>query len=285
MSNYLTNNEASGRATAKRRRKLWLASGVAGLTGVISLAAVGVAGSAGAVGLNWNTAQVSKDGDQRGDESRDWDKNEDKDKDRDKDRDKDKDHERGKEVPCDTDKLIQAIVFANSKHGGVLELAKGCTYNLTRNDYQGNGLPVITERITLKGEHTTIAREATADYFRILNVGSGGHLTIKGLTIKGGQTLELFNSVEPAAVWASYSDSEAIAAQVKAGTPLNEALSARQANPKAGLKAAPKVTAKAAPAAKGASSRRSSSTRSRPTVPASWSSRVAPPRSWSPRSS
>ncbi|MET7376660.1 hypothetical protein [Micromonospora arida] len=245
MSNYLTNNEASGRATAKSRRKLWLASGVAGLTGVISLAAVGVAGSAGAGGLNWNTAQVSKDGDQRGDEARDWNK----DKNRD-DKDRDKDHERGKEVPCDTDKLIQAIVFANNKHGGVLELAKGCTYNLTRNDYEGNGLPVITERITLKGEHTTIAREATADYFRILNVGAGGHLTIKGLTIKGGQTLELFNSVEPAAVWASYSDSEAIAAQVKAGVPLNQALTARQANPKAGLTATPKVTAKAAPAAK-----------------------------------
>ncbi|MFI6784314.1 hypothetical protein [Micromonospora sp. NPDC050276] len=251
MSNYLTNNEASGRATAKRRRKLWLASGVAGLTGVISLAAVGVAGSAGAVGLNWNTAQVSKDGDQRGDEARDWDKDEDRNKDRNKDRDKDKnrdkDHERGKEVPCDTDKLIQAIVFANNKHGGVLELAKGCTYNLTRNDYQGNGLPVITERITLKGEHTTISREATADYFRILNVGAGGHLTIKGLTIKGGQTLELENSVEPAAVWAAYSDSEALAAQVKAGTSLAQALSARQANPKAGLKAAPKVTPKATP--------------------------------------
>ncbi|MEV1319598.1 hypothetical protein AB0J14_26360 [Micromonospora arborensis] len=243
MSNYLTNNEASGRATAKRRRKLWLASGVAGLTGVISLAAVGVAGSAGAVGLNWNTAQVSKDGDQRGDEGRDWDK--DKGEDRDKDRDKDKDHERGKEVPCDTDKLIQAIVFANNKHGGVLELAKGCTYNLTRNDYQGNGLPVITEHITLKGEHTTISREATADYFRILNVGAGGHLTIKGLTIKGGQTRELYNSVEPAAVWASYSDSEALAAQVKAGTPLAQALTARQANPKASLTAAPKVTPKA----------------------------------------
>ncbi|MFG1892910.1 hypothetical protein ACGFIP_02650 [Micromonospora zamorensis] len=241
MSNYLTNNEASGRATAKRRRKLWLASGVAGLTGVISLAAVGVAGSAGAVGLDWNTAQVSKDGDQRGDEGRDWDK----DKGEDRNKDKDKDHERGKEVPCDTDKLIQAIVFANSKNGGVLELAKGCTYNLTRNDYEGNGLPVITEHITLKGEHTTISREATADYFRILNVGAGGHLTVKGLTIKGGQTLELENSVEPAAVWAAYSDSEALAAQVKAGTPLAQALTARQANPKAGLKAAPKVTPKA----------------------------------------
>ncbi|WP_327041427.1 hypothetical protein OG400_30440 [Micromonospora ureilytica] len=247
MSNYLTNNEASGRATAKSRRKLWLASGVAGLTGVISLAAVGVAGSAGAVGLNWNTAQVSKDGDQRGDEARDWDKDKDKDRDKDKNKDENKDHERGKEVPCDTDKLIQAIVFANNKHGGVLELAKGCTYNLTRNDYEGNGLPIITERITLKGEHTTISREATADYFRILNVGAGGHLTIKGLTIKGGQTLERYNSVEPAAVWAAYSDSEALAAQVKAGTPLAQALTARQANPKAGLKAAPKVTPKATP--------------------------------------
>ncbi|KAB1937498.1 hypothetical protein F8271_18980 [Micromonospora sp. ALFpr18c] len=241
MSNYLTNNEASGRATAKRRRKLWLASGVAGLTGVVSLAAVGVAGSAGAVGLNWNTAQVSMDGDQGGDEGRNWDK------DKDKDKDRDKDHERGKEVPCDTDKLIQAIVFANNKHGGVLELAKGCTYNLTRNDFEGNGLPVITENITLKGEHTTISREATADYFRILNVGSGGHLTVKGLTIKGGQTIELFDAVEPAAVWSAYSDSEAIAAQVKAGVPLAQALSTRQANPKAGLKAAPKVTPKATP--------------------------------------
>ncbi|MFD6568370.1 hypothetical protein [Micromonospora profundi] len=250
MSNYLKNNEASGQATAKRRRKLWLAGGVAGLTGVISLAAVGVAGSAGAVsGLNWNTAQVSKDG---GDHGRDWDKDRDKndkDKGKDKDKDWDKDHERGKEVPCDTDKLIQAIVFANSKHGGVLELAKGCTYNLTRNDYEGNGLPVITERITLKGEHTSIVRDATADYFRILNVGSGGHLTIKGLTIKGGQTLERYDAVEPAAVWASYSDSEAIAAQVKSGVPLEKALTARQANPKAGLKAAPKAAVKATPKA------------------------------------
>ena len=41
--------------------------------------------------------------------------------------------DRTKQVPCDTDKLIQAITFANNEDGGVLELAKGCTYNLTRN--------------------------------------------------------------------------------------------------------------------------------------------------------
>ncbi|OWV04019.1 hypothetical protein B5D80_21135 [Micromonospora wenchangensis] len=247
MSNYLTNNEASARATGSRsRRKLWLASGVAGLTGVVSLAAVGVAGSAGAVGvsgLKWNTTQqVTKDGDQgRGDEGR-GDEGPDR---GDKDDHDGKDRERGKEVPCDTDRLIQAIVFANSRDGGVLDLAKGCTYNLTRNQ-DGNGLPVITQDITLRGEHTTITRDATADYFRILNVGPGGHLSLKGLTIKGGQTIEALQPVSPAAVWGAYSDSQAIAAQVKAGTPLAQALAARKANPKAGLKAAPKAARKAA---------------------------------------
>ncbi|MEV1334049.1 hypothetical protein AB0J20_31275, partial [Micromonospora costi] len=119
MSNHLTNNEAAEPAAgAKRRRKIWLASGVAGLTGVVSLAAVGVAtgaGAAGMDGLRWATAQVSSDGDQgRGDEDRDRHGKDDKDKDKDKDR---KHDDRVKEVPCNTDKLIQAIVFANDNHG------------------------------------------------------------------------------------------------------------------------------------------------------------------------
>ncbi len=86
----------------------------------------------------------------------------------------------------------------------MLELAKGCTYTLTRNQ-DGNGLPLITEHITLKGEHTTIGRDATADYFRILNVGAGGHLTLKGLSIRGGQTLQPAMTADPATVWAPYS--------------------------------------------------------------------------------
>ncbi|MEU8301460.1 right-handed parallel beta-helix repeat-containing protein [Micromonospora sp. NPDC048909] len=244
MSNYLTNNEAAEPAAgAKRRRKLWLVSGVAGLTGVVSLAAVGVATGAGAVGadgLKWATAQVSRDGDQgadRGDEGRD---RHDHDKDRDKNKDKDKkDHDdRAKEVPCDTDKLIQAIVFANDNHGATLKLAEKCTYNLTRTDEYGNGLPVITEDITLKGDDTKIVRDATADYFRILNVGPGGHLTLKGLTIKGGQTLNRLMAPEPAAVWSAYSTSvETTAAATKAGK-------AVAVTPRTELKAVPKATPK-----------------------------------------
>ncbi|MEK8110108.1 hypothetical protein NKG94_48925 [Micromonospora sp. M12] len=124
--------------------------------------------------------------------------------------------DRTRQVPCDTDRLIQAITFANNEDGGVLELARGCTYTLTRNQ-DGNGLPVITENITLKGEHTTIGREATADYFRILNVGAGGHLTLKGLSIRGGQTLQSPITVDPATVWAPYS---ALAARSTLATPV-----------------------------------------------------------------
>ncbi|TDC30933.1 right-handed parallel beta-helix repeat-containing protein [Micromonospora sp. 15K316] len=242
MSNHLTNNEAAEPATgAKRRRKVWLASGVAGLTGVVSLAGVGVAtgaGAAGVDGLRWATAQVSQDGDKGGDrhdENRDWrGKGDDKDRRDDKDRKDDK----VKEVPCDTDKLIQAIVFANQNHGATLELAKDCTYNLTRYDEFGNGLPVITERVTLKGDKTKIVRDATAEYFRILNVGPGGHLTVKGLTIKGGQTLNFLTAPEPAAVWSAYSTSvEAQAAATKAGK-------AVAMTPRTTLQAAPKATPK-----------------------------------------
>ncbi|MFI7609020.1 right-handed parallel beta-helix repeat-containing protein [Micromonospora sp. NPDC049366] len=239
MSNYLTNNEAAEPAGgAKTRRRRWLVSGVAGLTGVVSLAAVGVAtgaGAAGADGLRWATAQVSRDGDQGG-EGRDRHGKDDYDKDKDKDR---KHDERGKEVPCDSDKLIQAIVFANENHGGTLELAKNCTYNLTRTDEYGNGLPTITENVTLKGHDTKIVRDATAQYFRILNVGPGGHLTLKDLTIKGGQTLNRLMAPEPAAVWSAYSASgEATAAATKAGKPVEVAQ-------RTALKAVPKATPKA----------------------------------------
>ncbi|GIJ36462.1 hypothetical protein [Micromonospora sediminimaris] len=224
MSNYVAKNNASeSEATPKRRRKLWLASGVAGLTGVVSIAAVGVATGAGAVGtdgLRWSTAQqVSRDGDQnavapeghkgkkedRADNAADERARHDQKRD-----DEKRDH--GKDVPCDSDKLIQALVFANENHGGVLNLAKGCTYSLTRSDAGDgtgpNGLPVITENVVLKGNDTKIVRDATAEEFRILNVGRGGNLTVKGLTIKNGQTSALpVNGDTPEAVWSRFSNS------------------------------------------------------------------------------
>ncbi|MGC4765559.1 right-handed parallel beta-helix repeat-containing protein [Micromonospora sp. DT46] len=256
MSNYLTNNDSERPAAPKRRRKLWLASGVAGLTGVVSLAAVGVATGAGAVGadgLKWATAQVSMDGDQDADrekEGREGEEGREGGEGRDRDH-KDRDHkDRGKEVPCDSDKLIQAIVHANANHGGVFELAKDCTYTLTRHDYYGNGLPVIEQPITLKGHDTKIVRDATAEQFRIFNVGSGGHLTLKGLTIKNGQTLErkLAEPVSAETVWSRYSNSVEATEAAKAGKPYLPLL---QAEPK-GAAAAKAAAAKAAAAKAGA---------------------------------
>ncbi|MEG3633955.1 hypothetical protein [Micromonospora palythoicola] len=246
MSNYVAKNNASEpEATPKRRRKLWLASGVAGLTGVVSIAAVGVATGAGAVGtdgLRWSTAQqVSRDGDQnavapeehkgkkedRADNAADERARHDQKRDGDK-----RDH--GKEVPCDSDKLIQALVYANENHGGVLNLAKGCTYSLTRSDAGDgtgpNGLPVITENVVLKGHDTKIVRDATAEEFRILNVGRGGNLTVKGLTIKNGQTRALpVNGDTPEAVWSRFSNS---VEATKAAEAKKEYLPLLQAKPK-----------------------------------------------------
>lgn len=253
MSNYVAKNNASEpEATPKRRRKLWLASGVAGLTGVVSIAAVGVATGAGAVGtdgIRWSTAQqVSSDSDQgavapeghkgkKDDRARD-DRGDDRAREeRGEGRGPDDHKDRGKEVPCNTDKLIQAIIFANENHGGVLELAKGCTYTLTRSDNLGNGLPVIEEHVVLKGNDTKIVRDATADQFRILNVGRGGHLTVKGLTIKGGQTVEVaVNGDTPEAVWSRFSNSVEATKAAQAGKPYLPLL---QAKPKGdALKAA-----------------------------------------------
>ncbi|WP_027660456.1 hypothetical protein [Salinispora fenicalii] len=222
MSNYQAqNNAVNPQAASKRRRKLWLA---AGLTGAVSIAAVGLTGvGAGARDLAQSAAQIASSGGQGADtggegregyegyegyEGReghegDWDGNreggweegreggwEDR---REGDWDGNRDagdrgkKKRGKEVPCKTDKLIQAIVYANNNQGGVLELAKDCTYTLTRSDDEGNGLPIIEERITLLGDNTKIVRADNAELFRILNVGRSGHLKVKDLVIKGGK--------------------------------------------------------------------------------------------------
>lgn len=182
------------------RRTLWVAAGVVGLTGVVGLAALGgavtrddeTAGSAGqteATEAQANTRQNVGDAgptkagtanDSQGEGT--WSGGDQSGRD---------DHRnpahRAKNIPCNSDKLIQAIVHANQNRGGELALAKGCTYELTRSVH-GNGLPVIKEPIVLKGYDTTIVRAANAEHFRIFNVGRDGHLTLQGVTVKGGQT-------------------------------------------------------------------------------------------------
>ncbi|MEO3771336.1 hypothetical protein [Micromonospora sp. B9E7] len=97
-------------------------------------------------------------------------------------------------MPCDPDLLIAALVHANAGNGATLKLTERCTYTLTAfapvatppTAHGPNGLPVITKPITIKGEGATIVRAANAEPFRILEVGSGGNLKLRDVTIKGG---------------------------------------------------------------------------------------------------
>ncbi|MFC0032447.1 hypothetical protein ACFFMM_23280, partial [Micromonospora chaiyaphumensis] len=91
MSNYLRNNDDASRETTSplRRRRLWLATGVVGLTGAVSLAGVayattGVTGPHRLADVKWSTAQLTSD--DEGSEARDDEHGRDgKDKDKDKD--------------------------------------------------------------------------------------------------------------------------------------------------------------------------------------------------------
>ncbi len=107
-------------------------------------------------------------------------------------------------VPCSGPKggsagLVSAINAANGAGGGTINLAPGCTYQLSsaNNTHPlpppgamapplgANGLPIVTSRITINGVGTTIAGNNTN--FRIFEVdGPGGNLTLQGLTLTGG---------------------------------------------------------------------------------------------------
>ncbi|MGW5360186.1 hypothetical protein [Actinopolymorpha pittospori] len=91
---------------------------------------------------------------------------------------------------CDPDQLIAALVRATADQGGTLSLARKCTYTLTANE-DGNGLPLITQRVAIEGNGATIVRAANAEDFRIFEVGFGGDMKLHDLTIKGGVGTEV----------------------------------------------------------------------------------------------
>ncbi|MET8091158.1 hypothetical protein [Micromonospora sp. NPDC005220] len=220
MSNDVTTPDGGAPAAAPstRRRKLWVATGVAGLTGVVGLAALGglaardnksddaqrASDSQAAPKQNVSDAGPTagqgdgKDRDERGKDRNERGKDRDeRGKDRDergKDRDErgeDRDeHGRVREVPCDDEKLIEAIDLANRDQGGTLKLAPHCTYELSFADKKsGTGLPTIRQEITIKGNDATIKRDSE-DAFRIFRVADGGDLTLKDLTVKDGNAAE-----------------------------------------------------------------------------------------------
>ncbi|MEU6220525.1 hypothetical protein ABZ845_23855 [Streptomyces sp. NPDC047022] len=94
----------------------------------------------------------------------------------------------GDHVRCSEAALKQAVFDVNAAGGGTLRLAKHCTYTLTTPDNDSNGLPVITTKITILGNDSTIRRVSATD-FRIFQIdGPNGDLTLKDLTVRDGHT-------------------------------------------------------------------------------------------------
>lgn len=114
-------------------------------------------------------------------------------------------------VPCSTSRLITAIADANNAGGRILRLAPICNYVLDAVAETGNGpsgLPIIRGNITLLGgPFTRISRVSTAPAFRLIEVVSGATLTVRSISLTGGNstgtggairnsggTVELFNT-------------------------------------------------------------------------------------------
>ncbi|MGW4295931.1 hypothetical protein ACWEH1_23190 [Micromonospora chersina] len=199
MSNDVTTSDGGAPTPppASRRRALWVATGVAGLTGVVGLAALGglaarddKSGEPQRVAENHAAPQNAGGSDKKADEE-----HKDKDK-RGEGRDRGEwdpnggDHGKVREVPCDDEELVEAVDLANRDHGGTLKLAENCTYELNVKDRKnGAALPEIKQDITIKGNGSTIKRDSE-DTFRIFRVADGGELTLKDLTVKGGNATE-----------------------------------------------------------------------------------------------
>ncbi|MDF3288718.1 hypothetical protein [Streptomyces silvisoli] len=90
-------------------------------------------------------------------------------------------------VPCSATALQAAITAANTAGSGELLLTPGCTYSITTPVTGEDGLPQITGDIRVVGSGDTITRAPSATAtFRLLDVASGGKLTLGGLTVSGG---------------------------------------------------------------------------------------------------
>lgn len=166
------------------RRKRWYLAAIGGVAGASGLAAVGmVVSGLPAAGANEAARQAAGAALPRGGDGGSTDGGS-----------TDGDKGQGKRVPCDSDLLIGALVRANAEGAGKLELEPKCTYTLTAFDDdetgQRSGLPAILGRVSIEGNGATIVRAANAEPFRIFNVGSGGDLTLRHVTVKGGYDAE-----------------------------------------------------------------------------------------------
>jgi hypothetical protein len=103
-------------------------------------------------------------------------------------------------VPCSTGALAAAIIAANASGGGVLRLARHCTYTITTPATAATGLPAVTGDVTLLGgSGTTIRRDPdTAALFRVFDVAAGARLRLGDISILNGRTTGLGGGIQNA---------------------------------------------------------------------------------------
>ncbi|AQU69340.1 hypothetical protein [Streptomyces niveus] len=97
-------------------------------------------------------------------------------------------------ITCDAKALVTAIDAANLAGGGTVELAANCVYSLDAVEPAAggngpNGLPVITEAVTVNGANSVIERATAAGTpkFRFFEIGGArGELTLNRVTLRNG---------------------------------------------------------------------------------------------------
>ncbi|SCG67179.1 hypothetical protein [Micromonospora halophytica] len=213
MSNDVTTPDGGApmAAPAKKRRALWVA-GVAGLSGVVGLAALGgiaarddkADGTQRVSEVQSATAQQKASGTgtadvgsgEEEDKKAGQDPGEGYDRQdaaaasggkqwRGKDGRGEDEYGPARQLPCDSDVLVEAVNRANEDNGGVFRLAKDCDYKLTEQTAT-NAFPAIDERIVLLGHNSKLVHDGS-ELFRFFEVLSGGELILKDLTLRGGQ--------------------------------------------------------------------------------------------------
>ncbi|MHB8625623.1 MAG: hypothetical protein ACYDBJ_04535 [Aggregatilineales bacterium] len=118
-------------------------------------------------------------------------------------------------VGCSVSALAASINAANVS-GGTLDLSANCTYDLTTADNGPtngtadggpNGLPKITQAITINGHDATIQRDPIAPAFRLFYVTGSGNLTLTNLILQNGWRRAMPGRASPAAPLAAPADS------------------------------------------------------------------------------
>ncbi|MCH6161119.1 hypothetical protein [Streptomyces marispadix] len=90
-------------------------------------------------------------------------------------------------VPCNDIAALKSAIERANTSGGSIALAPRCVYSLTQADNEGDGLPEITGNVRIYGDNTTVERNSAAG-FRIFHVRQSGSLSLKSLTVRGGET-------------------------------------------------------------------------------------------------